>query len=443
MSKKILNIADCELAIIPTEAIHAGKRFREDYGDLTDFIYSIKTHGLINPISVYPGKEGNYHLIAGGRRLHALREIGAENVPVRIFTEQLNERQLRVLELAENTQRKDMTWQEDANLKREIHKLQQSEYGTARPGPVEQQGWSTEDTASMLGVSRSNVADAIALADSMDRLGGVVDFKNMKTAKEARNAIGKISEAMIRRELVQRAEKKKQAGTFLQGLFDAYVVGDAIEYMKNLPDDTFDLIVLDPPYGINLNETKKDNECDTYTEVEQKNYLIFMETVLRQTYRVAKPNTFCILWFGIEPWFEYLYKLAKDIGYEGNRIPGIWTKPNGQSLNPSQQLATAFEPFFVFRKGSPILAKPGRLNVFTFNPVAPQKKYHPTQKPLELASELIQTFSFENGKVLVPFLGSGVDILAAASCKRQAMGYDLSEEHKGGFIQEATLLFGS
>lgn len=440
--QKTINIPGCKLDIIAIDTITEGVRFREDYGDLTDFIYSIKTHGLINPISVYENTYGQYTLVAGGRRLAALKEIGSESVPVRIFTDKLNERQLRILELAENTQRKDMTWQEDANLKREIHRLQQTEYGVATPGPTEKKGWTTDDTASMLGVSRSSVADAIALADNMDKLQGIIDFGKMKTAKEAKSTINKLSEAMIRKELVARAERKKSSGTFVQNLIDAYVIGDAIEHLKKLPENTFDLIVLDPPYGISLNDTKKGNDCETYTEIDHKNYLIFIENILKESYRVAKPNTFCIVWFAMEPWFEYIYQIATKIGYEGNRVPGIWIKPNGQSLNPSQQLAAAFEPFFIFRKGSPILAKPGRINIFNFQPVPPQKKYHPTQKPIDLAVEIIQTFSFENGKVLIPFLGSGVDILAAASCKRQAMGYDLSEEHKGGFIQEATIMFG-
>lgn len=437
MSK--LNIPGCELAVVPINQIVEGKRFREDYGDLTDLIHSIKTQGLINPISVVRINDG-YLLVAGGRRFAALSELGIDTVPVRVFTEGMTDLQLRVLELAENTQRKDMTWQEDANLKREIHKLQQAQFGTAAPGPG-QQGWRVEDTAAMLGVARSSVSQAIQLADSMDKLSSLVDFGKMKTAKEAVSKINNISEAMIRRELVQRAERKSSTGSFLQHLFDAYIVGDALKLMQKLPDNTFDCVICDPPYGINLNDTKKDNECETYTEIEQKNYLIFIRSVLEQCYRVAKPNSFTILWFGIEPWFEYIYQIAKEAGYEGNRIPGLWIKPNGQSLNPSQQLATAFEPFFIFRKGSPILAKPGRLNIFSYVPVAPQKKYHPTQKPLDLCSEIIQTFSFENGKILVPFLGSGVDILAASQCKRQAMGYDLSEEHKGGFIQEASLMF--
>lgn len=437
-----LKIAGCELSVIPTEQIEEGVRFREDYGDLTDLVHSIRTQGLINPISVHRISDTNYLLIAGGRRLRACKEAGLLAVPVRIFTNPLTELELRVLELAENVQRKDMGWAEEAKLKREIHTLQQKIHGVPAPGPTATGGWSHEDTAAMLGVSRSNVSQAIALAENMERFESVIDFGALKTAKEAASKINLISEALVRQELVKRAEQKKATGSFTQLLSDSFVLGDAIAGMQAMEDASFDCVILDPPYGIDLDKVKKANDCETYTEVEQEEFLIFMEKVLRETYRLQKENTFCICWFGIEPWFEYIYKLARDIGYEGNRIPGVWIKPNGQTLNPTQQLATAFEPFFIFRKGSPVLAKPGRINVFSYAPVPPQKKRHPTQKPMELAEEIIQTFSFENSKILVPFLGSGVDILAAAQHKRYATGFDLSAEHKGGFLQEVGLLFG-
>ncbi len=438
-----IKIEGCTLAILPISDIDEGMRFREDYGDLTDLIHSIRTQGVISPIAVRPTSNNRYLLIAGGRRLRASKEAGLEVIPTRIFTKELTELELRVLELAENIQRKDMGWMEEAKLKREIHLLQQKIHGKPTPGPSEAKGWSVEDTASMLGISRTSAGQAIALAENIEKLSGVVDFSKMKSAKEAGSVINNISEAVLRKELVKRAERKKEAEPFLQALYNSFIISDVFEGMSKLPDESFDCVILDPPYGIVINDTKKENDCETYTEVEQKKYLLFMEQVLKETFRLQKPNTFCVCWFGIEPWFEYIYNLGISAGYSGNRIVGVWTKPNGQSLNPSTQLASAFEPFFIFKKGAPILAKPGRTNVFSFSPVPPQRKYHPTQKPLELASEIIQTFSFESSKILVPFLGSGVDILASASCNRAAVGFDLAEEHKGGFIKEAQAMYGA
>ena len=425
---------------IPTHLVEIGERFRKDLGDLTDFLHSVKTQGIISPILVQQAG-GKYKLIAGERRTTACLMLEMKTIPAKVFTGELTDLEKRILELAENLQRKEMSWQEEALLKREIHQLQQKQFGEAAPGPGSTTGWRMEDTASMLGVSKASISTAISLADNMERFGGVVDFKKMKTAKEAASTINSINEAVMRQELAKRAEKSSQTGAFLQNLISSYIISDAFTGLGKLQDASFDLAIIDPPYGINLGEVKKENSCEDYTEVSQDEYLIFTRKLLKEAYRILKPNTFCVFWFGMDPWFEYIFAIAREEGFTGTRIPGIWTKPNGQSLNPSSNLATAYETFFIFKKGTPVLAKPGRINIFDFPPVSPNRKYHPTQKPLELAQEVIQTFAFENAKIIVPFLGSGVDILAAATTKRQACGYDLSEEYKGGFIQEAQLLF--
>ncbi|MEG0454238.1 MAG: DNA methyltransferase, partial [Bacteroides sp.] len=68
-------------------------------------------------------------------------------------------------------------------------------------------------------------------------------------------------------------------------------------------------------------------------------------------------------------------------------------------------------------------------------------KYHPTQKPIELLVELYKTFTFENSRVIVPFAGSGVSLLAGAVSKRPAVGADISEEFKPGYMQAVDELF--
>ena len=229
--------------------------------------------------------------------------------------------------------------------------------------------------------------------------------------------------------------QKQNTNSFVQMMANNYILGDCIEGLKALPDETFDFAEVDPPYGINLDKVKRDNECDGYNEVDQDEYLVFTRQVLEQVYAKLKPNTYCVYWFGMEPWLEYIYRIAREVGSKGSRIPLIWTKPNGQSLNPSQNLATSYETAFVFKKGSPVLAKPGRTNIFAYNPLAANKKFHPTQKPLDLYQEVYSTFSFEGAKCIVPFAGSGASIVAAAMCKRQAIGWDLTEEFKGGYIQ--------
>lgn len=433
---KTVTIPGCKLDTISRSLIREGERFRADYGDLSELTASIKLHGLINPITVTPEQEGDgYLLVAGGRRLAACEALQMDDIPVRIFPEPLSELDLRLLELAENLQRKEMTWQEANSLQREIHRLQVERHGKPIPGQAGT-GWTLEDTATMLGASRAQVVDSIALVDKLERYKDVVgDPSRFKTESEARKAVRTVEEALVRTELSRRAAKRASANSALDMLASWYGIADCIESMKALPDESFNFAEVDPPYAINLGDIKRDNECEGYSEVPMNDYILFNKAVLGQVFRLLKPDSFCLYWFGPDPWFDILFHITQEVGFTGRRIPLIWVKPNGQTLNPNSTLGSSYETAFVLKKGQPILAKPGRLNSFLYPPVAPQKKHHPTQKPLELYQDIHETFSFEGAKILVPFAGSGASLFAAHLSKRSAIGWDLNEQYRGGYLQ--------
>lgn len=442
----MITIPGCELnTCVPTEIVE-GERYREDYGDLTDLMHSIESQGLINPISVVREGKG-YKLVAGGRRLRACLELKLEQVPIRIFTGEVKELDLRLLELAENLQRKEMSWYESNRLQREIHRLQQertrptyvSEDGTEQKGFVD---WSLNDTAAMLGVSKSKVQDGISIVDKMEKYQDVLgDFSKYKTENDARKAIKVVEEAVVRAELLRRAEERSKNSSFLQELYDSYMIGDCLEGMKALPDETFDFAEVDPPYGIDLDKLKSQDVMQAYNETNSSEYLIFINTLLPLVYSKLKDNTFCLFWFAADPWFQYIWDAGVKAGFSGSRNPIVWTKTHGQSLAPNHNLANAYEMAFLFKKGTPLLVKPGRINVFTEPTVPTPQKYHPTQKPLDLYKEIYSTFSLEGSKCLVPFAGSGASILAASLVGRKSIGWDLSEEYKGGYIKAVNEAF--
>lgn len=63
------------------------------------------------------------------------------------------------------------------------------------------------------------------------------------------------------------------------------------------------------------------------------------------------------------------------------------------------------------------------LSVLKFN--HDSKRYHPTQKPVELCQYLIKTYTNENQLVIDPFAGSGSSLVAAKQNKRRAIGIEL------------------
>lgn len=85
---------------------------RKNIGDVTDLAASIKTNGLLTPLSVVPNGE-RYRVIAGHRRLAACKYAGIVAVPC--FVLQLNPLQQLGAMVTENCQREQLTVLEEAD----------------------------------------------------------------------------------------------------------------------------------------------------------------------------------------------------------------------------------------------------------------------------------------------------------------------------------------
>ena len=168
--------------------------------------------------------------------------------------------------------------------------------------------------------------------------------------------------------------------------------------------------------------------------IDPEDYMEFMQKTLTECYRVMTYNSWLICWFGPEPWFEEMYCWITMAGFECRRIPAIWTKPGGQTMQPETYLSNNYEMFFYAHKGSPTIKKPGRSNIFEFSPVPPASKIHPTERPIDMIQEILSTFGIEGSKVLTPYAGSGNTLLAAALNKMMPTGFDLTQQYKEGYI---------
>ncbi|MBI2932524.1 MAG: ParB/RepB/Spo0J family partition protein [Planctomycetes bacterium] len=118
-----------------------------DEGDLDALAGSIRKSGILQPIVVRP-REGLYELVAGERRLRAARLAGLTNVP--IVVRETDDKQMLQLALVENIQRRDLNPIEKARAFRDLLGLN---------------GWTQEQAAEALGLSRPTVANFIRLLE--------------------------------------------------------------------------------------------------------------------------------------------------------------------------------------------------------------------------------------------------------------------------------------
>ncbi len=431
------------VAMIPLESIVVGERAREIMGDLDSLESNMKESGLISPLAVKLNKDKTYTLLAGERRLTILKKNNISQIPVRVYTRELSDLEMKVIEKSENFHRKDMEFWEFDRLTLEIHHMQQELHGVKAPGPG-QEGWSVENTGEMTGVTKGAVSMSLKRAEAREAFPEL--FDNCKTASDASKVLKKLDEAIVKQTIVQKLETQKTGSTFNQ-LSKCFILRDFFEGVKEIPSDIMHLVEIDPPYAINLkNKKKSDGESQyqltDYNEVDVNEYLDFMLNTFKECYRVMSPHSWLICWFAPEPWFESIFELIVTAGFSTSRMCGIWTKSSpGQNMNPSIRLSNSYEMFFYAWKGQPALNKAGRSNEFRYSPVPPTQKTHPTERPIELMKEIYDTFCFPGSRVLIPFLGSGSGLIAAHELGMNPVGFELSKGYKDSFLVRAHSLF--
>lgn len=431
-----------ELKIIPLSSIIVEDRFREDYGDIDSLVSSLKQEGIIQPLAVCAREDGQYRLLAGGRRIKACTLANITDIPVRVYPATLSELEMRSIELMENLVRKDMSWIEMARLRKEIKDLQEKIHGRKVSTSTGATGSSMRDVANLLGICHTTLSQDEKLIAAMEALPII---KEAKTRTDALKMINQLEEEMVLAE-IQKRIKAKEATTPIEitnkKMIDNYIVMDFFSGIRTVQDRSIDIVEIDPPYGMGLgtsNIKKTDDSMQTstknYNEIPGNEYGRFLDSLFQECFRVMSENSWLLCWFAQEPWFEIVYQAARRVGLKGSRIPLIWYKENstGQCNQPNMYLANLYESCFYFRKGEPAITKQGRSNVYAYKTVRSDMKVHPTERPIELIQDILQTFSWTGARLLVPFLGSGNTLLAAANLDLTGFGYDLSQEYKNAY----------
>ena len=426
-------------------------RFRKNTGSVSSLVESIKKDGLLHPLAVKLNSDGTYRLLAGGRRYQALKFINEpmfnkdpnfvrpfEDVPVKIYNEELTIDEQLSIELNENLCRLDMSWQEEVALKKRIHDLLMKKHGPKTSTRTDlpnhdSSGHSKVDTAKLLGDNVSWFYEDMKIADAMEKMPKIAE---MATKKEAVLFIKNIARRVDVQNKADKIEAELKDETYperVKRILNGYVVGDFFEEGQDLITKSYDLIEVDPPYAINFKDGDfgSNHSKEDYNEIPTEEYLEFLGKTAKLCYQLGKENSWCIFWFGFQ-WRELVREILQAVGYKVPEIPAVWTKTIGITSAPMYNLGSAWECFYYARKGTPELVCPGKINVFRSE--GSKQRIHPTERPVDLIFDIITTFIKPGSKILVPFLGSGNTLVAADVAKCSAVGFELSEAYKKAFM---------
>jgi DNA modification methylase len=386
---------------------------------------SIKEHGLIEPIVIekVEGDLFGYRLIAGERRLRAHQLLGETHIEV-VFRKDLDEWHRNALELEENIQREQLTWQEEIDAKLKVHELYQSRFGTALPR-VKDSGWTLQDTAELMGESKGSIVQDIQLAKAI-RVRPELGKKDSKVAAFKQLQIE--STLSLKREL---AEVFAQYATS-QGEAEVEIrQGDSTILLKEYEDESFDFCITDPPYSIGMHDIQgtfpnRGDVREGITFDDSKDTLLIQPEIFKELYRILKSQSHCYVFFAIAKYYE-IKKMLEESGFWVCPTPLFWIKNNALNLRPWLIYPVNYEPIFYCAKGYPPrpLSSIQTLSTFDHPIMSGILKNHPAEKPLPLLKWLIGNCSEINERGIDPFAGGGSFLSACKEMGRRAVGIEL------------------
>jgi site-specific DNA-methyltransferase (adenine-specific) len=222
-------------------------------------------------------------------------------------------------------------------------------------------------------------------------------------------------------------------GKRIETTFHGIFIQDAVEFLRKMPDNSVQLILIDPPYNLDL------DYWDTYED-----YLGWAKNWLDEVYRVLSDSGNCIIFGGFQ--FQDLKKgdLLEILHYARHNTKlrfvnlVIWYYKNGMSAH--RYFANRHEEAIWLSKTNKyyfdldsvripfdeatreLYKKDKRLNpasvdkgknptnvweIGRLNGNSIERVGHPTQKPLEIMRRFVKALSYEGSVVLDFFAGSG------------------------------------
>ena len=204
---------------------------------------------------------------------------------------------------------------------------------------------------------------------------------------------------------------------------------DCLEAMREMPDNAFDLAVVDPPYGDGLHAEDGGGK-GWFTKYNQRSTQSAEKNI---TWDVAPEQDY----------FDELFRVSRNqVIWGGNyfslpptRCFLIWRK---LSISETFSMAMAEYAWTSFRSNAKVFE------------AAPQggktERFHPTQKPVGLYAWIYKLFAKPGYKILDTHLGSGSSRIAAYDAGLDFVGYeidktyfDLEEERFAKHIQQGSL----
>ena len=256
--------------------------------------------------------------------------------------------------------------------------------------------------------------------------------KEIATAKEETNKRIELTTSKLLKAAKQyeKDSKRKEQSEVIKNINISENIknGDSLEILKTLPDNSIDIVLTDPPYGIDY----KSNRSEYKNSITSRGLLNDGKedafNLLNKTCKILldKVADNSHLYFFCS--WSVFSSFESIIGqYFTIKTPIVWNKGNKGSGDLENDWGNQTELIIYCTKGKKnINYRKG--NVLYIPKIHSSKLIHPTQKPTELIKEILEVSALKNDFVVDPFMGSGSTIKACNEYGLKSLGIELDNK---------------
>lgn len=396
-------------------------RQRRDFDEakLEELAESIRDKGLMHaPVVRNDGRT----LVAGERRSKAMAYLSHMKIPFMyngqpvplgqmpvVHIGDLTPLQVREAELEENLCRVDLSWQEESMAMAELTELRR----------MQDPSWTPRDTAREIDDNPTKLSANYEKTRNAELLKNYMDDPDVLKAKSSKEAVKIIRKKVQAKTNAILAEVHRATDTR-----HTIINKDMREVLIDLPDESFDVIITDPPYGINADDfggqAKNEHEYDD----TEDNAIQLVNILAHQGFRFCKKQAHAYVFCDIRLWpkFSDAFRLA---GWYVWPVPLIWVKRNGMLPRPEHGPRRCYEAILYAIKGS------RKVNAVYPDTLVVQEVIRPqfgAEKPSALYYNLLRRSVMPGDTVIDPFAGAGPIFGAANGCDVTATAIEINKE---------------
>tara|TARA_Y100001937_G_scaffold10231_1_gene12551 strand:+ start:639 stop:1832 length:1194 start_codon:yes stop_codon:yes gene_type:complete len=341
---------------------------------------SITEFGFNNPILI----DKKNTIIAGHGRLLAAQKLGLPEVPC-VRLEHLTETQKKAYIIADNKLALNAGWDEEL-LSLELKGLEEDGFDT-----------------SLIGFDEKEMAQILS-GNPKDGLTG--DDELPEVSENAQTKEGNLYQLGVHRLLCGDSTEENAVNRLFDG-------------------QTVDLLLTDPPYGVNYAEKNTFlNNLDQGKRVQkhiQNDEIVNLDEFLGKFLQVipfSETNIFYIFFAG-----QQLHHIESALNLAKLKLSQylVWNK-NNHVLSRTDYLCKHEFILYGWKNKHKFYGKKGKTVIDHPRPL--KNELHPTMKPVGLLTRLIEDGSLPNQNIFDPFLGSGSTLIAAEKTNRKCFGIE-------------------